>query len=75
MITYTLVEWTLHGKDLSQAMGTASPIEPVLAEAIVEAIEPFIERFRAFGVFEPALEVPPTASPSDRLLALVGRAP
>jgi len=75
MITFTLVEWTLHGKDLSHALGVTSPIEPVLAEEIYLAIEPFIDRFRAFGVFEPAIEVPSNASPSDRLLGLVGRAP
>jgi uncharacterized protein (TIGR03086 family) len=75
MITYALVEWTLHGRDLAQALGTFTSIEPVLAEEIYRAIEPFLDRFRAFGVFEPALEVPSTASPSDRLLALVGRAP
>lgn len=72
---YAMLEWILHGWDLSRATGQDAIINPGLATAIYEAILPDAERLRRRGAFGPAIPVPADAPITDRLLALLGRVP
>jgi uncharacterized protein (TIGR03086 family) len=75
---YAMLEWVIHGWDLSTAMYRESTIDADLAEAIYDAIFPLAERLRDVGdvgTFGPPVAVPDGAPAADRLLALIGRSP
>lgn len=72
---FAMLEWALHGWDLARATGQDTVIDPELAGAIYAAILPEADRLRRRGAFGPAIPVPADAPITDRLLALLGRAP
>lgn len=65
----------LHGWDLAQATDQESTMPEGLAEAAYEAIHGLFTDDQRKGVFAPEVEVPPTASAQEKLLAYVGRNP
>jgi len=67
------VEIAVHGWDVSAALGQGAPIPPGLATRML-ALCPLLVTSRA-GLFAPPVEVPPQASPGDRLIAYLGRVP
>jgi uncharacterized protein (TIGR03086 family) len=72
---YAMIEWVLHGWDLSRATGQQAVIDAEVALVIYEQILPDAERLRRRGIFGPAVPVPADAPVADRLLALLGRVP
>jgi uncharacterized protein (TIGR03086 family) len=69
------LEITVHAWDVARAVGSARPIPAMLAtEALAIAREIIADDIRP-DLFGPAVPVPPTASPSDRLVAFLGRRP
>jgi uncharacterized protein (TIGR03086 family) len=70
-----IAEMVLHGWDLAAATGQAYTVSEPAAAAAMRAVEANAELFRQYKGFAEPVEVPPTASPLDRLLALSGRDP
>jgi uncharacterized protein (TIGR03086 family) len=69
------LEIAVHGWDLARAVGSGRPIPPLLAtEALAIAADLVADDIRA-ELFAPAVVVPVTAGPSDRLVAFLGRHP
>jgi len=69
------VEIAVHGWDIAEACGCHRPIPPALARGILE-IAPLVVTDAARDVhFTAPVTVSPLASPSDRLVALLGRNP
>jgi uncharacterized protein (TIGR03086 family) len=67
------VEIAVHGWDVSAARGRGDPIPPALAIRML-GLCPLLVTSRE-GLFAPPVEVPPQASPGDRLVAYLGRVP
>jgi uncharacterized protein (TIGR03086 family) len=67
------VEITVHGWDVSAALGRGGSIPPALATRLL-AICPLLATSRE-GLFAPPVPVSPEASPGDRLLGYLGRDP
>jgi uncharacterized protein (TIGR03086 family) len=67
------VEIAVHGWDVSAARGRDGPIPPGLATRML-GLCPLLVASRA-GLFAPPVQVPPQASPGDRLVAYLGRVP
>jgi len=67
------VEIAVHGWDVSAARGRGGPIPPALATRML-GLCPLLVASRA-GLFAPPVEVPPQASPGDRLVCYLGRHP
>jgi len=72
---YAMVEWVLHGWDLSRATCRDTVIDSGLARAVYDEILPDAERLRRLGAFGPAIPVPGDAPADVRLVALLGRMP
>jgi uncharacterized protein (TIGR03086 family) len=72
---YAMVEWLMHGWDLSRATRRDAVIDAGLAQAVYDEMLPRAERLRNLGAFGPAVPVSAAAPAEDRLLALLGRAP
>jgi uncharacterized protein (TIGR03086 family) len=70
-----IAEMVLHGWDLAAATGQAYTVSESAAVAALRAAEANADLFRQYKGFAEPLEVPPTASVLDRLLALSGRDP
>lgn len=73
-----LMESTVHGWDLAKALGQDATIDPTLATMILEGAKQGINpEFRnADGnPFALAIDVPDDASPTDKLVAFLGRKP
>ena len=69
-----LDEMVVHGWDIAVAAGRIYEV----TDAEIEALIPFVSRTSAKrdgSLFGPVVEVPPGASPLDRLLGLAGRDP
>ncbi len=64
----------VHRWDLAKATGQGTRLEPHLVAAAL-ALAPIIDGSRQLGIFAPAVPVPATASPQDKLIALTGRKP
>ncbi|MGQ0805042.1 MAG: TIGR03086 family metal-binding protein [Actinomycetota bacterium] len=74
-IVIVTLDALVHGWDLGRAIGADTEIDPALAEAALEAAQGFVSdqlRGTAFGA---AIDVPADASPTDRLVAFLGRRP
>ena len=67
------VEIAVHGWDVSAARGQGDPIPPVLAARMLR-LSPLLVTGRE-GLFGAPVQVPVQASPSDRLVAYLGRIP
>jgi uncharacterized protein (TIGR03086 family) len=67
------VEIAVHGWDVSTARGRGAPIPPGLATRML-GLCPLLVAGRE-GLFAAPVEVPPGASPGDRLIAYLGRVP
>jgi uncharacterized protein (TIGR03086 family) len=69
------LEMVLHAWDIAQACRADRPIPTELASALLCVSPPLAEAGLAGRVFAEPLTPPPTAAPSDQLLALFGRQP
>ncbi len=69
------IEMVLHAWDIAQACRTDRPIPSDVASALLWVSPPLAEAGLAGHVFAEPLSSPPTATPSDQLLALFGRRP
>jgi uncharacterized protein (TIGR03086 family) len=67
------VEIAVHGWDVSAARGRGRPIPPALATRMLR-LGPLLVLGRE-GLFAAPVQVPPQASPGDRLVAYLGRIP
>jgi len=63
----------VHGWDLAAATEQDATLDPALAEACIQLVEPQVEAFRAAGAIGPAVAAPPGADTQTRLLAMLGR--
>jgi len=71
-----VLEVVVHGWDLAKATGQRRPIDPELAaQLLVEAQAYDGARTPQGTPYGPAVEVPSSASPGDRLVAFLGRVP
>ena len=69
------VELTVHGWDISQACGQYRPIPDALATELLELCPLLVPAGARAPLFAARVTVPPSASPGDRLVALLGRHP
>jgi uncharacterized protein (TIGR03086 family) len=69
------VEVAVHGWDVAQACGRGRPIPPGLAEELLELCPLFVRRADRRTRFGAPVGVSPLASPSERLVAFLGRNP
>jgi uncharacterized protein (TIGR03086 family) len=65
----------IHGWDVAEATGQDSTMPDGLAEAAYDTIHGQFTDEQRTGVFKPEIEVDPSASAQDRLLAYTGRRP
>ena len=70
-----IAEMVLHGWDLAAATGQAYTVSERAAAAAMRAVEANADLFRQYKGFAEPVDVPPTASALDRVLALSGRDP
>jgi uncharacterized protein (TIGR03086 family) len=70
-----IAEMVLHGWDLAAATGQAYTLSEQAAAAAMRAVEANADLFRQYKGFAEPVELPPTASALDRVLALSGRDP
>ncbi len=68
-------EQLLHGWDLAKATGQDGTMDPVLAGAVDTMIRPNIAGGVEAGFYGPEVPVADDASPTDKLVGLVGRHP
>lgn len=69
------VEVAVHGWDIAQACGQCRPIPSLLAAEMLEICAVILTGFSRRLLFAAPAEVSPRASPSDRLIAFLGRDP
>jgi uncharacterized protein (TIGR03086 family) len=67
------VEVAVHGWDIAQATGEERPIPPVLAADLLAVVPLVLPAPPRGPLFADPVEPPPGATPSDRLVALLGR--
>jgi uncharacterized protein (TIGR03086 family) len=66
----------VHGWDLAKATGQDATLDPALAEAAIAVTAGLVtDDIRGVVGFGPAVEVAADASPTDRLVAFLGRQP
>ncbi|MGM1061523.1 TIGR03086 family metal-binding protein [Saccharothrix sp. Mg75] len=65
----------VHAWDLARAVGAPERLDPDLAEAVLEYVEPHAAEWSAAGLFEDPVPVADDADAQTRLLALLGRRP
>lgn len=70
-----LTELVVHGWDLARATGQRLTVDDEAAEHLAEEVAKTAEQGREMGVYGPAVAVPDTAPPLDRVLGLTGRDP
>lgn len=70
-----VIEFTAHGWDVATACGDREPIPADLAMDVLELATSLIDDSIRLSNFGPAFELDPTATPSDRLIAFLGRHP
>ncbi|MGI8577406.1 MAG: TIGR03086 family metal-binding protein [Nocardioidaceae bacterium] len=69
------LEIAVHGWDVSQACRHDPGLPPRLAEELLELVPLLVSNRDRPERFAPSVDVPPFASPADRLLAFLGRHP
>jgi uncharacterized protein (TIGR03086 family) len=65
----------VHGWDLAKATGQDATLDPALAEAALVISRQIVTPEIRPAAFAPAVEVGAAASPTDRLVAFLGRQP
>ncbi|MFR9676011.1 TIGR03086 family metal-binding protein [Streptomyces sp. TR06-5] len=65
----------VHGWDLARGIGDTSRMPDELATELLERVRPVVGAQGIPGIFAPPVAVADTASPQDRLVALLGRTP
>ena len=68
-------EQLLHGWDIARATGQDGTMDDALASAVDAMLRPNIDAAVAGGFYGPSVPVADDASPTDKLVALVGRRP
>ncbi len=69
------LEIAVHGWDVARACGYCRPIPPALAEELLELSPLLVRAMDRATRFADSIEPGPTAEPSDRLVAFLGRRP
>jgi uncharacterized protein (TIGR03086 family) len=69
------LEVAVHGWDVAAACGTRRPLPDELAADLLRLAPALVREADRPGRFGPPVIVPPEASPSERLLAFLGRRP
>ncbi|MGI5329808.1 TIGR03086 family metal-binding protein [Actinomadura nitritigenes] len=69
------IEIAVHGWDIACATGNPRPIPPGLAGLLLDPAMALVTDATRAGLFGPAVSVPGTAAPAERLLAHLGRDP
>jgi uncharacterized protein (TIGR03086 family) len=69
------IEIAAHGWDISQACGQRKPIPPALATGLLSISQVIISGTGRHPQFAAPVTVPALATPSDRLIAFLGRRP
>jgi Mycothiol maleylpyruvate isomerase N-terminal domain len=69
------LELAVHGWDLSRACGHRRPIPGSLATGLLDISPLLVPRTGRRPLFDPPVTVPPLATPSDQLVAYLGRNP
>jgi uncharacterized protein (TIGR03086 family) len=69
------VEVAVHGWDIARGCGCLRPIPPALATAILDIVPLVVTDATRYVHFAPPVPVAEQASPSDRLVAALGRDP
>jgi uncharacterized protein (TIGR03086 family) len=70
---HRFIDVLVHGWDLATATGQDAAMDPVLAQACWDVLEPQVDMFREAGAFAAPGDIPPDADPQTRLLLAVGR--
>lgn len=70
-----LGELVVHGWDLGRAVGIDPQWPAEVLDATLTAVSAMAEQGRGMGVFAPAVEPGPGATPIERIVALTGRDP
>ncbi|HLZ31930.1 MAG TPA: TIGR03086 family protein [Chloroflexota bacterium] len=65
----------LRAHDLARVIGVDPDLPEALVQGMWDEISPHADEWRKFGVFPPAVAVPPDAPLLDRLLGITGRDP
>lgn len=77
-IGFHLVDYVVHGWDVARALGVTVDLPDDVVRAalpVAEAVPDGPGRLGPGAAFRPRLPVPDSATPMDRLLALLGRSP
>jgi uncharacterized protein (TIGR03086 family) len=69
------LDLAVHGWDLATAIGAESPLDPEIADTLLDVFEDQIPRWRSFGIFAAPVPVEPDAGSPARLLGILGRNP
>lgn len=69
------VEVAVHGWDIADACGQHRPVPPLLAEEMLQLSPLFVTDADRPTRFAAPVDIPSPASPSDRLIAFLGRHP
>jgi uncharacterized protein (TIGR03086 family) len=72
---HRFIDVLVHGYDIAVATGQNPELDPRLAEACWEVVEPQLAAFRASGMFGPDPDGPLPTDPQRRLIAALGRPP
>jgi len=75
LIMVGALELAVHGWDLSRACGDRAPIPGTLATCLLDISPLLVPRTGRDPLFGPPVTVPPLATPSDQLVAYLGRNP
>jgi len=70
---HRFIDVFVHGWDLAEATGQDPTLDARLAEACLEVVAPQAELLTASGMFGTPVELPASAPPAARLLAVLGR--
>jgi len=74
-IGVNLVDTTTHTWDVARATGQPADVPDDLASTVLEVAEGFVPQVREVVGIAPPVPVPDDASPTDRLVAFMGRQP
>jgi uncharacterized protein (TIGR03086 family) len=75
-VDIAIFDVTTHAWDLAKATGQSTDLDPEVAAVAYQVAQAMLsDDLRSTGMFGPAVEAAPDASPADRLAALAGRTP